>query len=343
MNNVSENQSKDRILKSLAVGGFLALIIIIAWLSIKMVAFLPSAVTSLASIADSVYNYKPSEITVVSSQNVVNTTDSFTVSWNVPTQKGTFAFSHACVSGVAIDIRTSDGDVKNLTCDTNYNVGAVSSIDVIVNSEKERFVDVSYRVDFIPTRETSPTASSSSMVTIVNADISPTATSTEVVVVIPETEPVVPVVTPTPVVAKPVVAPKPVYVQEYIYGIPVSNPKGFVDLSTRFVGVGVINSNGIFTNVLAIDNDTIGAVQFEVKNFGTKTSDTWNFIATLPNGDTYTSETQAALKPNERTIITLGFAIPNTTGTKSFNAVVTVNSDTKLSNNSFVAKVSVSE
>ena len=348
MNNVSENQTKDRILKSLAVGGFIALIIIIAWLSIKMVAFLPSAVTSLASIADSVYNYKPASITAVSSENVVNTTEPFSVTWNVPTQKGTFAFSHTCVEGVALDIRTNDGEVKNLTCNTNYNIGAVNSIEIIAGSEKERFVDVPYVIDFIPNRSASPTASSSGMITIINASISPIATSTEVVVVtpteptIPDIDPVVTPVTPPPV-ATPTPTPKPVYVQKYIYEIPTSNPKGFVDLQAKFVGTGVIGSNGIFTNTLSIDNDTIGAVQFEVKNFGTKTSEEWNFIAILPNGDTYTSETQNALKPNERAILTVGFAIANTTGTKSFSAVATVDSDTKLSNNSFATTVKVVE
>jgi len=351
-NNVSEHQTKDRILKSLAVGGFVGLIIVIAWLSIKMVAYLPNAFSSLASLADSVYNYKPTTIIAVSGESIVNVQEPFTVSWNVPTQKGTFAFSHSCVEGVAIDIRTSDGSIKNLTCATNYNVGSGDSIEVIAQSEKERFVDVLYIIDFIPTRSAVPTASSTGMITVVNASISPIATSTPES---PTPEPEVPVVTPTPIpvvpsptpeptpIPVPKPTPKPEYIQEYIYQIPVSNPNGTVDLSARFISTGNLSNTGQYSAVGAIDNDAIGAIQFEVKNIGTKTSNTWNFIAKLPNGDTFTSETQAALKPNERAVLTVGFTAPNITGTKTINVAVTVRNDSKLTNNSFTTAVVVKD
>ncbi len=354
MTNNREQQQKDGIMKSLAIAGFIGLIIVVSWLGIQLVKVLPSAFSSLASLADSVYSYDTKGITAASSKGTAAVGESVTINWNIPKRAGTFAFSYGCVEGLAVDMRDSLGAIKALSCDTNYNVGSVSVIDIAVQSEKNRFTDLNYTVDFIPAGKEEPLSSDSNTITIVNATISaggvaeiPAATSTPTTtpVAVKPTEPEKPAATTspaTPATPKPTAPVKPVYVQKPVYGIPVSNPHGFTDLAATFVGSGVLRGT-TFVNTAVIDNDETGAIKFAVQNIGTKTSDTWTYTAKLPNGETYTSPSQAALKPNERAVITLGFTMSDVTGVKRYDVEVSVTPDSNQKNNRFETVVAITE
>ena len=58
MNQV-HNKDKDSVMKTLAIVGFIAVIAFGVWLAVQVVSLVPSAFSSLASIADTVYNYHP--------------------------------------------------------------------------------------------------------------------------------------------------------------------------------------------------------------------------------------------------------------------------------------------
>lgn len=351
-NTGNDNKDKDGILKVLAIGGFIGIIIIIAWLGIQLISFMPSAFTSLASLADSVYNYKPVEIVVVSNKAVANAGESFTLSWNKPKQDGTFTFTYTCTDGVSVEMRSKLDSIETVTCDEAYDIGAVDTIDLSVNSERNRFTEIPYSIAFIPTKSDEPAATTDKTITVVNAMISPVAvvaTTTPDVVITPDPKPVVvaqPEPKPEPVTSAPTpvpkpVTPKPVVVSTPIYGIPVSNPKGFTDVGVRILAIGTINNSSRFVAVNSIDNDAQGAIQFEIKNFGTKTSNLFTYTATLPNGTVYKSPTQTALKPNERIVATIGFETADMTGVESFEVEVTINGDTNKTNNQFTSKVSI--
>lgn len=337
MNNQNEQTQKNRILKGLAVAGFVAIIIIIAWLGIKLVSVLPNAFSSLASIADTVYNYQEPEVTVVTNTSNITNGEAVTLSWEVPSQRGTFAISYACAAGISVEMEEGD-EYHLLNCETNYNIGAVSGIELYIYSERELFADVNFTIDFIPTNATEPAASDTRTVTITNSSIASETESTNE----PEEEVLT---TPAPVVTNPTptpVTPPKQYVQVPIYGIPTSKPNGNTDLATRFLGLGVFSSNQVYTPVSSIDHDETGAIQFEVKNIGSKTSGTWAYVITLPNGTMYTSELKSGLKPNERSVITIGFdmdSVPK--GTKSTTLAVAVIGDSNLVNNSFTTTVVV--
>jgi len=340
MDNQNEQAGKDRILKSFAVAGFIAIIIIISWLGIKFVSVLPNALTSLASIADTVYNYKKPEIVAVVNKSTVTNGETVSFSWQVPSQKGTFAISYACMTGVSVEIK--DGaDIRLLNCDTNYNIGAVSGIDLTVFSERNRYTDIAFTVDFIPTNAPEPTASDTRKVTVINSLIAAdTGTTVEVT---PPATPSTPASTTTPPTTPttPAVPPKK-YVHVPIYGIPVSDPNGTTDLAARFITLGTFSSSNVFTQSTAINRNSTGGIQFEVKNIGSKTSNPWTYIMTLPNGTMYTSPQQIPLKPNERTVITIGFPMDGVSaGTKSSTVVITVMGDNNLRNNSFTATIVV--
>ncbi len=355
-NTVNDNKGKDGILKVLAIGGFIGLIIIIAWLGIQLISFMPNAFNSLASLANSVYNYKPVEIVVVSNKAVANAGESFTLTWNKPKQDGTFTFTYTCTEGVSVEVRATQDSIETVTCDEAYDIGAVETIDLSVNSERNRFTEIPYTIAFIPSKSDEPAATTEKTITVVNAMISPVAvvaTTTPDVIITPDPKPVVvakpepkpvtltPTPKPTPVTPKPSTPPKPVVVSTPIYGIPVSNPKGFTDVGVRILAFGTINNTGRFIAANSIDNDAQGAIQFEIKNFGTKTSNSFTYTATLPNGTEYKSPIQTALKPNERIVATIGFETNDMTGVESFEVEVTVNGDTNRNNNQFKSNVSI--
>ncbi|MBY0538571.1 hypothetical protein K2P47_04215 [Patescibacteria group bacterium] len=358
MNTNTDNQGKERVLKTLAIGGFVGLIIIIAWLGIQLISFMPSAFTSLASLADSVYNYKPVELVVVSNTSVANAGESFTITWNKPKQVGSFTFSYKCTEGVAAEVRVSGGPIAPLECDTELNLGDVNSLDINLTSERNRFTEVPYTIAFLPAKSDSPAATQDNTITVVNAMISPVVaevatTSVTEVTVKPEPAPVVVAqpepseptpapVTPTPAPKPtPKPTPKPVIISTPIYGIPVSNPNGTTDIGVRLLGIGSVDNSNRFTASTVIDNDTKGAIQFEIKNFGTKTSESFTYTVKLPNGSEYESPTQTALKPNERMVATIGFETVDMTGVKTFSVSVDIDSENNKTNNQFTAKVSI--
>ena len=335
MQTTTDTTNKERVLKLLAIGGFIALIIIIAWLGIQVVRVAPKAITSLASIADVVYNYEDIKIEVASNKAVANADESFGLSWHVPKTPGVFTFAYRCTDGIAIDVRTIGSDIKPVACGDDMSLGRVSGVDVLVHSEKNRFTDIPYTITFVPTNNSITPVVASSTITVVNAQIVPLAVATSTPAVTPTPTPITPppVVKPTP---KPVV--KITTIQTYTYAIPVSNPNGYTDLVVSLVKVGTI-SNGTFVTNGVVKSDTTGALLFAIKNTGTKTSHTFTYTVSLPNGTTYTSPTQDPLKPNERAQIALGFATAHMIGVKSFTVTVTSDNEINLSNNGFSSSV----
>lgn len=366
MKDVSQHHKKESILKSLAIFGFIGIIILIAWLSIQLVSVIPGAFSSLASLAESINMQKQTamedkelkNITVTSSATLVNAKEAVTASWGAANVPGSFTFSYQCTDGVAIDLQEIDG-MKSITCDTNYNIGNVTSLTFTVDSEKNRYSDVRYTISFLGTNDTMPRASGTAQITVINSDIKSVLattvnneeeTATPVIeetlkrVVAPEATPSTPVVetvvetvpsTPVTETVKPI-APTPTYEQQYTYTIPVSDPNGRIDLGTRYLNVGNIVGSTFIAG--AVRQGEAGAIQFEVKNYGSKTSGTWTFSVTLPDGRTYKSETQAALKPNERAVLTIGFPTV-TVSSHTFVVIVSETNDKVNLNDSFQQKV----
>lgn len=343
-------EKKDSVLKTLAIAGFVAIIIFIAWLSIQLVTVLPGAFSSLASLAEGVNQYQQSiiepepmvEIAVTSNTGLVNAGDQATLTWDTTETPGTYTFTYECEDGVAVDIVNGEG-VQSIACGTNYNVGNTDSLTIAIDSEKDRYADLNYSIAFLQTDESEPRASGEAHITIVNSDVS-------TIVAVAEPEQVAPVVEeeveeeepaeetviePEPEVAgatDPKPAPAPTFEQEFVYTIPTSDPNGRTDLSTRFLSTGDILSGTYVQTFLSKGEN--GAIQFEVRNLGTKTSGEWTYEVTLPSGGSYASPAQAALKPNERAVITLGFPSSNT-DSHTFRVTIDTESDSTPLNDQF--------
>ncbi len=355
-------EKKTALTKVFAIVGFIAIIVLMVWLSVKIVAFVPNAFSSLASIADSVYNYDEDEkLSVATEKSVINAGEAFTITFEKMTIPGTYTFMYTCTDGVSVEVRNEAGSIVAISCDTVFDISEMDSLDVRVASEKNRFTDVAYALTFTPDNTDKDAISVQGMVTIVNASMPTVAEGTpdteetpvtpevieeteEEVVAEPEAE-VVEETTTTPkppVVTKPT-TPKPPqyqYVEEVTYTTPVSNPNGNIDLQVTYKAVGTMNGK-VFSPQSNIETDETGGIQFEVKNIGTKTSNSWTYEALLPSGIEYTSGVQKPLKPQERALITIGFDGISETGTEKFGVELETKQDVNARNDSFTWAVTI--
>lgn len=341
------HDAKTAVIKTLAIVGFLAVALAFIWVLVQGVRVVPGAFASLASIAESIQNYRPiTELSIATEKSIVNSNESFQINWTDMKRHGTYHFSYTCTEGVILNVRGGDGDLVTIPCTEKLSLPEdVHGLFLSIESAQSRFSDVSYSIAF-ETEDGETLVERTDKITVVNATIPTTTVITEntdtedtpVVAVKPTTpKPVV----PRPVVAAPIAA-APVVTHTEVTFIPQSYAHGFTDLKATFIGIGTMNGN-TFVPQANYDRDERDGLKFEVKNIGTKTSDAWTFTATLPSGVTYTSEKQTGLKPNEKVVFTLGFTMDDTDKAKTTTLKVDtdVKNDTNDKNDSFSWSVKV--
>lgn len=336
--NTVESEKKTSTMRGLTIAGLVAIVIFIAWLSVQIVQVAPSAFTSLASLAEGITQYQESleedldadAVVITTNAELVDSGEQIDLSWEAIEAEGTFAITQACVDGVSISVVNEDG-VRNIDCGVTYNLGNVSGVTIIANSEENRYTDVPYTVTYTLTDDAAQFSTQSSMFTVVNED------NNDLVVVVEETdEEETEEATPEETTEEAAESNGGGYTYEYEYQIPVSDPNGYVDLQAIFIGVGEISNNRfVATN---LEQDSTGAIQFAVKNSGTKTSDDWYYTLTLPDGTVYTSDEQDSLKPNEQATIALEL-FTESDSTHTFTLAVTTDDDAVKTNNSFSQRV----
>jgi hypothetical protein len=94
------------------------------------------------------------------------------------------------------------------------------------------------------------------------------------------------------------------------FGPQVSDPNGDVNLEVSILATGMWDrQKNRFVEQDVLDEDDRGAVRFQVRNIGTKTSEEWKYRVDLPTdpSHTYDSDEQMELKPGERIEYTLQF------------------------------------
>ena len=347
-------KSKIAVIKSLAIVGFLSTVVVIIWAIIQVAYIMPGAFASLASIAETIQSIQNHgmnhELQVVPAKSIVNSGEMFGVTWNDLGVEGTYHFSYACTSGVTVDIQSIDTGLVHMNCTDELSVpNTVQGLTIAVSSERKRFVDLPLTVAFRGTDNTE-TYKKEAIVTVVNSSIPQNADllslleqtqhSNEATVVEAEKpqetmtqEPVAQPTTPTQSIPK--------AVETTVTYMPQSNPNGFTDLAIQYLGVGTLVNN-TFTPRATLENDERGAIKFEVKNVGTKTSGNWTFDATLPSGAIYHSDAQPPLKPNERAEFTVGFPVDVSPSTASIKGSISEEHDINTTNNSFIWSVKMS-
>jgi hypothetical protein len=349
MNSVNR-QKKEVVMRSLAVAGLIALICLIAWLSVQIVRVAPAAFSSLASLAEGISRYEdtlsksdePRDLFIHEAVELVDSGNQVNLSWDKPETQGSFTLSYACTDGVTLSVLNEEG-VRDLECGLEYSLGDRTEVKVIPESTTKRYVDVTYNVSYNLPENNALHSRGSAILTITNRDILDTNNEGNDDVtfgsddVITSNETSSDVVTPTDSnVGTQVNVPT----YQFQYKIPVSNPNGYTDLRATYIGVGTIVNGKFVTKDLR--QDTTGAIQFEVKNIGNKTSAGWTFTVTLPDGTTYNSGKQESLKPNERAVFTIGMQTGDD-DSHTFKVVVTTDNDIVKANNSFSKVVTIKD
>ncbi len=337
MDNTTTEAQKTTAIKTLAIIGFVVTLIFGAWLAVQGVRLVPAAFNTLAAISSTIKNNQtPAELpfTVAADANIVNTGQPLVISWTQPsTEAGNYTFSYSCIEGVSATTPDNGTVPKMLPCDaeTPITEGA-QSMPVTFSSEKSHFVDVHYKVSFqVPGTDAPRTQAN--VITIVNPDI---ATHTETPITPPVSTPTTRVSPVSPTPTKPVVVAQPV----------VSNSLGNTDLAVSLIGIGSYNpATQQFTPQTTLAEGTRGAIQFGVKNIGTKTSSNWAFAVTLDSSPkvTYTSATNEPLKPGERQVVTVQFDTGATKSGTPLVIVITGGDDRTTANNVITTQVTISK
>lgn len=362
---MNETNFRGVAIKGVAIIGFFATIILIAWIVAEGIKRAPDTFSSLASITETITNYRAvHELSLATEKTVVNSDESFQISWTDVRQTGEYHFSYTCTAGVDLLVRDAEGALVPVGCTDVLTVPAtVHGLFINVTSEDMRFTDIPLKVTFTSDK-TEEVLESQTKITVVNATIPTTEqpvvavipTETPIAVATPEptvpaqTEPIVTSQGPTqpeqttPVITEPAPKPTPAPVAKPVMTAvyPTSNPNGYVDLSVKTLGSGILK-DGVFVYTAKYDRDLQNSIKFDIRNIGTKTSEAWAFLTTLPDGTLYRSEPQIGLKPNEHVEFTLSFKIDDDV-TKDFvevkNTVYTT-TDTVSSNNTSVWSVAV--
>lgn len=342
-------EKKNTAIKSLAIIGVVAILCIIVWALVQAVRVGPSAFVSLATIADGLYN---SEVPLSSgtSKSVVNTGEPFYVKWSDVERPGMYYFSYICTEGVSAEARDAEGDIVAVTCETPFLlVGDAQELELILEAEKRRFTDVGYSVSFVREDEEVPAYENENLVTVVNASITQssmlddadtdggTDDSDGAVAGASDSNTTGRTGSGATGSGSGTITSQPVTTTYF----PVSDPDGTTDLQVTYLGIGSLDNDNDFTYRLTLDNDRRGAISFEVRNIGTKTSDDWEFEAKLPNGSTYESPEQDGLRPNERAVITLGTGELGDPDTVEISVEISGGDDENSSNNSFERDVEI--
>ncbi|QQR64982.1 hypothetical protein IPH92_00150 [Candidatus Kaiserbacteria bacterium] len=342
---MNETQTlKSAVVKTLAIVGFLVTIAFFVYITVEGSKRAPEGFASLASIAETINLYRPAkELTIATEKIVVNSAESFQISWTDFRTEGEYALTYECVPGVRLEVRSGDDTFMPIACTDTLTLPAnVHGLSLTALSDDFRFTDIPLTVAFT-NNKTGDTLKHTTKVTVVNATIPvrevahrETATTTEVAIVDTEKKPAD--VKPVPeAVKEPTQKPvTPTVPQEPVAKpvIPVAPAKEmYTDLSVQILGSGVLQ-NGVFGFTKTFNTDAHNAIRFDVINLGTKTSGNWSFTTILPTGEVYTSPVQAPLAPQSHVMFTLGFYLDVEEGeVVTFTNTLSVAGDTKTGNN----------
>jgi hypothetical protein len=298
----------------LAIIGFVALIVIGMYGSVRVAQAVPGAFSRMAAAIVSITSiFVPADelITVsLPSYSVLHETP-VTIAFEHKNKKvdGSYSFRYSCAAGVTLTTVAGDGTPTSITCNEPYGFAPFNnSITLTPQSTSTRFTDVEVFIAFTPSGAGTATVIGSNLMTIENQKVGSTP------------------VTPTPEVP-PAPKPKPTTPPKTTIVVPqgrASDPNGYTDLVARIIEVGTLDSAGVFTASSTPSRQFRIAVRFAIENVGTKTANKeFAFSAVLPTYPPYThfSPMQVVLGPGDRIEYTIGFDSfdPSNTGTFMVN------------------------
>ncbi|MDE2079491.1 MAG: hypothetical protein KGI73_03830 [Patescibacteria group bacterium] len=320
----------DATVRIFAIVGFVAVLGIGMWGSVKIASNIPNAFSSIAAAFVSLTSiFVPANQTLpLSAPATVAAGQPFTLSWTSANQDGgSYVFRYDCTNGIYFTSPSPSGGTANVYCNVPFNfLNSNNSITLtpVMTDANATSVPVTIYIDYIPNGKTTATISGKATITVTASSATPATTPATPA----PTTPVTPS-TPTPGTST-----THMYLLNNSTGVAQpSNPNGYVDLKATILEVGVVDkSSGAF---FASSTPSLGeiansgqyrlAVRFAVENDGTKTSPQFDFNVVLPTMPMhiFTSQAQQALAPGDSIQFTIGFDLFNPDG----NGIFTVNVD----------------
>ncbi|HEY5383105.1 MAG TPA: hypothetical protein VIJ88_00950 [Candidatus Paceibacterota bacterium] len=274
----------DLFLRSIAVLGLIAVLVLGAWGIIQLAVAIPSFFGNIGSGTSSLLtNSNASKETLtVSSIATINSGQTLQLSWTHSNTDSSaqysYAISYTCQNGLSLGVPVPTGAYQGAPCNTPFNyVNATQHMTVIpVLGTSSPATTVVFTVTATKLSTGAITAQGSATTTVNPSVVTPT-------------KPVAAAPKPAaPAAAAPSTAYYPAATRAALYGYP--------DLAVHIVSV--------------VPNGTRTTVQFVIENDGTNSVRSgWTFNATLPidGGYTFESQPQQMLYPGDKIVYNLGF------------------------------------
>ncbi len=332
----AEKGAGSKFVKILVILGIL---ILLFFISIGIVKFVPKALGSLSTASVYLTNlFTKDGIELIVDKKTVKTGETINISWkNTSDKTGLYAWSFKCTDGITILYKSMDGSMKPVICETSFPIPENAiGYPFTVNSLRPGSIEVPMTLSLFD-RETKELLYSDS------AEITVTSSAAE-----PAPVPAVnqPAYNPnnTPATTTPA-TPSATSTQSRPNtpaGTPASAlaPVGPTDMSITLVQANSIESGTI--NVRNLSN--VGAndkviVRFRIANNGPKATGAWRLTALLPTriqaDQAYTSNMQPSLQPGVSHEMTLMFDAYDST--KSQIAISIENPNDTVSGNNLLS------
>ncbi len=277
-----ESASMSLVSNTLAIIGFVILIIVVVWGIFNIVKLTNFSFGNF-------FNSSPSiQVTAPQGQSG----QSLTVSWkNTLTTPGTYAFLYQCENGFSFATPSQSGTLINVPCGTSLAVGSSTSATMVPLSKNTATTLVSFSVVFTPENSSAKTTGNTTL------SIAPVTTASTK----PATSTIV-----TPPAKKPTTS----YRASGSGALVAHAASGPADLAVTIIASGYIDpaSGALLTNRPAQPGDVVG-VEFDIANIGGSATGSYSFQAHLPTQSSYTynSPVQASLAPGAHVVSTLRF------------------------------------
>jgi hypothetical protein len=281
--------ARDLFLRTIAVLGLIAILLLGAWGIIQLAFALPTVFSNLSTSVSSLFTHTTTPTATSTKESIVVTVPPTTVSGQTlqiswKHQNGernaqySYAVSYACQSGLSLRAPLPNGNFQAVPCNTPFN-----------------YVNTNDRMSLMPSVTTATPLALTVTATKLSSN-AVTSTGTATVQVTAPAAMTKPTSTkPTTTTTKPTTT-KPTTTY-YPSPKPVAALYGYGDLAVTITSIAPA-SNGVTT------------IKFTIENLGTNTTQAgWSFNATLPINGSYNfaSQPQQALNPGDKIAYVLTF------------------------------------
>ncbi len=320
-----ESRGGNSILRWILIIGML---IILFFISIGIVKFVPKALSTASTYLSSVFSFKP-KLDISFDKKSVNSEEPFLISWknNTEEKSGSYSLGYKCEQGIRV-YEMREG--KPVVCETPFPIGTnEGSLPVKIISDKNEKVDVAFNVSFNKMGSSDISLSNSESIDVTPKNFGAVSDSNS------SSNNYGNVSTSTSQSKQNSQNPN-TSTTNSDQNRNTYYPAGTKsDLSISLVKRGIVDINDNFREGNIINSGDRAMIQFKISNDGTAPSGAWTLKATIPSAnpsEKNITRVQPSLRPGASYILTLRF---DSFDPYSPNAIISIesSSDSNTSNN----------